>query len=157
MITAMHIKYPSKQTLIVKTYLNVAYRRIHENAQITSTCIKILVRLDFLCMWLEFGTTPKPIEYIAISEAAIDTGDDILMDASWETTNLQSTHRYLIPRDDYLPPSEPLTCRPTGSIYLSKGGFKVWIHLWHHIHHHLWRRLVRARQKLILIGHLHHI
>ena len=30
------------------------------------------------------------------------------MDVSWYTTNLQSPHKHLLPREDYIYPSDPL-------------------------------------------------
>ena len=57
---------------------------------------------------MNFGTTPAPAEYTTISEAKVDLGNDLLTDASWYSMNLQSPHRHLLPRQDYLPPSDPL-------------------------------------------------
>ena len=66
-------------------------------------CVKIGLSLPAI----PFGTTPTPEEYTTISETEIDIGNDLLKDISWETTDLKSTHRHLIPREDYLPPSDP--------------------------------------------------
>ena len=79
-IAAMCIKCPSKRILIGKTDLDVAYQRVHANAQIASTCIAIVGKLAFLCLCLTFGTTPAPEEYTTISEESIDLGNDLLVD-----------------------------------------------------------------------------
>ena len=65
-------------------------------------------KLSFLYLRLLFGTTPEPAEYNTIVEAAIDLGKDLLADTSWDTTNLHSPHRHLLPRKDYLLTSDPL-------------------------------------------------
>ena len=59
-------------------------------------------------MRLLFGTTLAPSEYTTISEAAIDLGNDILVETSWYATNLQLPRRHLLPREDYLTASDPL-------------------------------------------------
>ena len=59
-------------------------------------------------MRLTFGTTPTPAEYTTISDAAIDLGNDPLTDTPWQATDLQSPHRHLLPREDYLPVSDLL-------------------------------------------------
>ena len=43
-----------------------------------------------------------------MSEAAIDPGNNLLLDTLWEATNLYSPHWHLLPREYYLPASEPL-------------------------------------------------
>ena len=104
----MRIKGPSKRIPIGETDLGAAYRRVHINAQVALTCIAIVVKLAFLCLHLPFGTTPAPAEYTTISDSAINLGNDLLEDTSWDTTNLQSPHIRLLPREDYLPASDPL-------------------------------------------------
>ena len=91
-----------------KIDLGAAYRSVHANAQIAATCITILGKPAFLCIHLPFGTTPSPAEYTTISEAAIDLWSDLLAYTSWEATNIQSPHQHLLPREDYLPASDPL-------------------------------------------------
>ena len=65
-------------------------------------------KLAFLCLHLPFGTTPALVEYTTISKAEIDLGGDLLTDMSWDAKNIQSPHRHLLPREDYLPESETL-------------------------------------------------
>ena len=103
MIEAMHIKWPSKCTLIIKTDLDAAYRCVHANAKIASTWIIIVGKLAFLCLSLTFSTTPAPEEYTTISEVSINIENDILTDAYWDATNLQSPHRNLLSGEDYPP------------------------------------------------------
>ena len=71
--------------LIGKIDLDAAYRIIHSHTITASTCIVIVDELAFLCFRLTFGTTPAPAEYTTISEAAIDLGNDLLQDQSWDT------------------------------------------------------------------------
>ena len=78
MISAMQSIWPTKRILIGKTDLDAAYRRIHTNATTASTCIAIVDELGFLCLRLPFDTTPAPAEYMTVSEAAIDLGNDLL-------------------------------------------------------------------------------
>ena len=47
--------------------LNAAYRRIHANTTTVSTCIAIVDKLSFLCLWLPFDTTPTPEEYRTVA------------------------------------------------------------------------------------------
>ena len=108
MIAAMCIKWSLKCILIVKKFLNAAYRCVHANAQIASICIAIVGKLVFLCLCLSFGTTTAPKEYTTISEAATNLGNDIIADTSCNTTNLQLLHRHLLPRKYYLSASDPL-------------------------------------------------
>ena len=97
MISAMRSRCSTKQILIRKTDLDAAYRRIHAHANTASTCIAIVDELAFLCLRLPFGTTPAPAEYTTIIEAAIDLGNDLLQDQSWDTNDLNSPHRSLLP------------------------------------------------------------
>ena len=62
--------------------------------------MKIVDELAFLCLRLPFGTTPVPAEYITISEAAIDIGNDLLRDESWDIDDLNSPHRSFLPQED---------------------------------------------------------
>ena len=78
MIFAMRSRWPTKRILIGKTDLDAAYLRIHAHAKTASTCIVIVDDPAFLCLRLPFGTTPAPAEYMTISEAAIDLGNDLL-------------------------------------------------------------------------------
>ena len=107
MISAMCIKWPAKRTLTGKKDLNAAYQCVHTNAKIASKCITIVGKPAFICLGMTFRNTPAPTEYTTISEASIELGNDILTDTSWEATVLQLTHRHLIPREDYLPASDP--------------------------------------------------
>ena len=59
-------------------------------------------------MRLDFGNTPTPEEYTTTSESEIELGNDLLKGASWDTANQKSPHIHLLPREDYLPPSETL-------------------------------------------------
>ena len=52
MVLAMHIKCPSKRILTRKIYLDAAYRCVHANTQINSTCISTVGKLAFLCLRL---------------------------------------------------------------------------------------------------------
>ena len=108
MIEAMRTKWPSKRILIGKTDLHAEYWRVHVNAQIAAACIAIVGKLNFLCLRLPFGTTPAPVEYTKISEAEIDLDNNLLADTSWDATDLKSPHRHLLPREDYMPDSDPL-------------------------------------------------
>ena len=92
MISAMRIRWPTKLTLIGKSDLDAAYRRIHTNSKTALTCIAIVDELAFLCLRLPFSTTSAPAEYTTVSEAAIDLGNDILQDESWDTDDLNSPH-----------------------------------------------------------------
>ena len=100
MISAMRIIWPTKRILIGNTDLDAAYHRIHANATTASTCISIVDELDFLCLRLPFGTTPTPVEYTTISEAAIDLGNDLLRYESWDTDELNSPHQSLLPQEE---------------------------------------------------------
>ena len=86
----MRSKWPTKRILIGKIDLDAAYRQIHANATTTSTCIAILDELDLFSLRLPFGTTTAPEEYTTVSEAAIDLGNNILQDKSWDTDDLHS-------------------------------------------------------------------
>ena len=114
MISTMRIRWPTKLILIGKTDLDAAYRRIHANAKTASTCIAIVDELAFLCLRLPFGTTPAPEEYTTISEAAIDLGNDLLQDQSWDTDDLNLPQLSLLPQEEkhqsasYLATADPL-------------------------------------------------
>ena len=96
----MQRRWATKRTLIVKTYLDAAYRRIHAKATTAFTCIAIVDELAFLCLMLPFGTTASPAEYTTVSEAEIYLGNDILRDESWDTDDLKSPHQYLLPQEE---------------------------------------------------------
>ena len=96
----MRSRWPTKRILIGKTDLDAAYRRIHAHANTASTCIAIVDEQAFLCLRLPFGTTPAPAEYTTISEAAIDLGNNLLQDQSWDTNDLNSPHRSLLPTEE---------------------------------------------------------
>ena len=100
MISAIRSRLPTKRFLIGKTDLDAAYLWIHANAKTASTCIAIVDELSFLCLRSPFGTTPAPSEYMTVSEAAIDLGNDLLQDQSWDTDDLNLPHRSLIPSEE---------------------------------------------------------
>ena len=100
MVFKTHSEWKNRHQCCIPTRL--------QNKQITSTRIAILGKLAFLCLRLRFGIKPAPEEYTTISEAEIDLGNDLLIDASWDATKLESTHRQLIPREDYLPDLDQL-------------------------------------------------
>ena len=106
MIAAVRIKWPSKRIMIGKTDLYAAYQCVRANAQLASTCITIVGKLAFLCLRLSFGATPALEEDTTISDSEIYLGNDLHADASWYAMNLQSPHRHLLPREDYLPASD---------------------------------------------------
>ena len=93
-------RWPAKRIIIGKTDLDAAYRRVHAHANTASTCIAIVHELAFLCLRLPFGTTPAPADCTTISEAAIDLGNDLLQDQSWDTNDLNSPHRSLLPTEE---------------------------------------------------------
>ena len=68
-------------------------------------------------MRLPFGTTPTPAEYTAISEAAIDLGNDLLQDQSWDTDDLKLPHRSSLSPEEkqqpasYLEKAHPLAVK----------------------------------------------
>ena len=73
---------------------------MHANAKTSSTCISIVDEPSFLFLQLPFGTIPAPAGYTTVSEVAIDLGNDLLRDESWDTDYLKSPHRSLIPKED---------------------------------------------------------
>ena len=95
MISAMHLKWPSKCILMGETDLDAAYQKIHANLHIVSTCTEIVGKLYFLCLYMTFGTMSSQEEYNTIIEAAIEIGNDILMEISWEAKDLKSPYRHL--------------------------------------------------------------
>ena len=99
MISAIQIKWPTKRILIGKTELDAAYHQIHANAKTVSTCIAIVDKLSFLCLWLPFGNTPTPADYTTIRKVAIDLGKYLLRYESWDTTCLNSPHSNLPPEE----------------------------------------------------------
>ena len=111
-----------------KTDLDAAYRRIHANTKTASTCIATVDKLDFICLRSPFGTTPEPTEYMTVSEAEIDLGNDLIQDESWDTHDLNSSHQYLLPQEDkhqsasHLATSDPLAVDIT-STEASMDGF----------------------------------
>ena len=114
MISAMRSRWTTKRILVGKTDLDAAYRIIHAHANTALTCIAIFDELAFLCLRLPFGTTPVPAEYMTIREAEIDLGNDLLQDQSWDTNDLNSPHRSLLPTEEkqqsesHLEKSDPL-------------------------------------------------
>ena len=100
MISAMQSRWPTKRILIGKTDLDKVCLWIHANAKTASTCIAIVDELAFLCLRLPFGATPAPAEYTTVSEAAIDLGNNLLQDQSWDTDDLNSPHQFLLPPEE---------------------------------------------------------
>ena len=76
--------------------MDAAYRRIDANTKTVLICIAIVDELAFICLMLPFGTTPVPTEYMTISEAEMDLGNDLLQDQSWDTDDLNSPHQALL-------------------------------------------------------------
>ena len=100
MISAMQSKFPTKRILVGKTDLDAAYFWIHTNATTELTCIAIVDELAFLCLRSPFGTTPSPVEYTTVSEAAKDMGNDLLQDEYWDTYGLNLPHQPLLPQEE---------------------------------------------------------
>ena len=96
----MRIRWPTKRILIGKTDLDAAYHRIHANATTALACILIVDKLYFLFLRLTFGITPAPAEYTTVSEAAIDLGNNLLQDQSWDTNDLNSPHQSLLTQEE---------------------------------------------------------
>ena len=121
MISAMRSRWQTKRIIIGKTDLDAAYRRIHANAKTASTCIAIVNEIYSICLRLPFGTTPAPAEYTTVSEAAIDLGNDLLQDQSWDTDDLDLPHRSLLPPEEKQQPAihlskvEPLSVEITAT------------------------------------------
>ena len=72
-------------------------------------------------MRLPFGTTPAPAEYKTISEVAIDLGNDLLQDQSWDTKDINLPQRSLLPPEEkqqsasHLAKAEPLAAEITAT------------------------------------------
>ena len=96
----MRSRWPTKRIIIGKTDLDAAYLRIHANATTVSTCIAIFDEIAFLCLRLPFGNAPAPAEYTTVSEAEIDLGNNLLWDEYWDTDDLNSPHRSLLPQEE---------------------------------------------------------
>ena len=121
MISSMQSKWPPKRILIGKTDLDEAYLQVNENATTALGCIAILDELDFLYLRLPFGTTPTPAEYTTVSEAAIDIGNNLLEDESWNIDDLKLPHRSLLPQEEkkqsasHLETADPLEVKITAT------------------------------------------
>ena len=90
----------NKTDIYWKTDLDAAYLQIHANDTTLVACIAILYKLAFLWLLLSFGTTPAPAEYMTVSKAAINPGNDLIRGNSLETYNLNPPHRTLLPKED---------------------------------------------------------
>ena len=88
MISAMRSKWPTRQILVVNTYLEAAYRRIHVNEITVLTSKSIVDETDFICLRLTFVTKPAPVEYTTVSKAAIYLEKNLLRDEYWDTDYL---------------------------------------------------------------------
>ena len=103
-------------------------QRVASNAKTASTCVAIVDELDFLCLMLPFVTAPAPAEYTTVSEAAIDLGNDLLPDESWDTDDLKLPNRSLLPQEEkqqsasHIVTAEPLAVDIT-AIEASMDGF----------------------------------
>ena len=102
MTASMQLKWPSKCILIGKTDLDGAYRCVHANSKIAPKCIAIVEKLSLLLLKLPFGPTTVLEEYTTISEVEIYLGNILLMDTSCDVLDIQSPHRSLLPREEYL-------------------------------------------------------
>ena len=109
--------------------LDTAYRRIHVNARITSTCIAIVYNLLLLCLCLTFRMTPVPADYTTVIESSIDLENDICRDKSWDATEIHSPHRQLPDEEEYHPVQDPLfqADQPTVGIKAKKTSMDVLI------------------------------
>ena len=75
--------------MIRKTDIDATFWHIRINGQIESTSILIVENISLLCLCINFGTTPAPAEYTAVSKAAIDLGDDLLRDKLWDAKEIK--------------------------------------------------------------------
>ena len=64
------------------------------------TGIAIVDKISFLCLRLPLGNTPEMAEYTTVSEVAIDLGNNLFQDEYWDTDDLNSLHRYLLPQEE---------------------------------------------------------
>ena len=60
----------------------------------------IVDEMAFLLLRLPFGTTSAPAEYRTVGKAAIDLGNNLLRDESWDTDDLKLPHRSLLPQEE---------------------------------------------------------
>ena len=65
-------------------------------------------RASFSLPGLPFGNTPAPAEFTTFSEAEIDLGNDLLQDESWDTDDINSSHRSLLPQEEKQQPESHL-------------------------------------------------
>ena len=119
MISAIWSKWITKRILIGKTDLDTTYFRIHANKTTELICIVIAEEPAFLFLRLPFGTTPTPAEYATISEAAIDLGNNLLQDGSWDTDDLNSLHRSLLQHKEIQNPASHLTMSDSSEVNIT--------------------------------------
>ena len=81
----------------------------------------------FLCLRLPFGNTPEPAEYTTVSEAAIDIGNDLLWDESWDTYDLNLQHQSLLSQEEKQKSANHITTTDSMSVetfeYIAKEMF----------------------------------
>ena len=88
--------------------LDTAYHRIHANTQISSTFITFVNKLALLYLRLTSSATSIPEDYTTVHKATIYLLNDLLMENSWDATEIQSPHRHLLKEEIYKPGSYPL-------------------------------------------------
>ena len=143
-----------KRICIGKMDLDGAYLRIHANATTALTCIEIVEKLACLYMRLPFGTTRATIEYMTTGKAEIGLGKNLPRYEYWDTENLNSPHRYSLPKEDKQQSKNHLwnIGYPISGHHIHRS-INGWVHWQHHHHNSQWQKLDRTRKKYGSIVH----
>ncbi len=131
-IVAARRKFPNKPIALQKIDIKSAYRQCHLNAITAMQTITQLPEddLGIIMLRLTFGGAPCPFEWNFISNSIRDLANEILVDKSWNPSEIHAPCQHLVPEmklmDDSIPFAEgrelivdiPVDARGTGDVYI---------------------------------------
>ena len=89
-IHQMRYKRPTTRIFISKTDLDAAYRRLHVWAQMALLAITVIKNIAYILLRSPFGVANGPNDYSLVSEPIMDLTNEILLDESWDPSNVHS-------------------------------------------------------------------
>ena len=88
----LRYEHPDRKIYIVKHDLDAAYRRLYVHPDFAVRCTTIIKNVAYLLVCLAFGVSAGPSMYSLISKAIFDLVNDLLLDPTWEPSELHSPH-----------------------------------------------------------------
>jgi hypothetical protein len=107
-IVDLRLKHPNSRILLTKADLKAAYRRMHNDPEVSVQSMITFEDLGLLALRLTFGGSPNPSRWSDLAELACDLTNDLVR-SSWDPSEFKSPHEHLLPDEPgFLPDNVPV-------------------------------------------------